>query len=61
MKTSTAERIATAIQILHIDGYKEYTMKQLAAMSGITTKTLSRNRDLVNALDFALDREGYTV
>jgi len=59
MKTSTANSIAMGIQILHLDGYKEYTVKQLASVSGISTKTLHKNSDLVSALDYAIGKEDY--
>ena len=59
MKTSTANSIAMGIQILHLDGYKEYTVKQLSLVSGISTKTLHKNSDLVSALDYAIGKEDY--
>lgn len=57
MRSSTAYRVAQAIQLLHIDGYSSYTNSQLAKASGVTRKTLSRNKDLIVMLDFALKEE----
>ena len=59
MKTSTANSIAIGIQILHLDGYKGYTVKQLAMVSGISTKTLHKNSNLISALDYAIGKEDY--
>jgi len=57
MRSTTACRLAQAIQLLHLDGYSSYTHSQLAKASGITTKTLTRNKDLIIMLDFALKEE----
>ncbi len=57
MKSATAYRVAQAIQLLHIDGYSSYTNSQLAKASGITRKTLTRNKDLIVMLDFSLQEE----
>ena len=59
MKTITAARIAQSIQLLNLDGYGEYTNRQLADASGVSTKTISRNKDLIDALDFSINRGGY--
>ena len=59
MKHTTASRIAQAIQLLNLDGYGEYTDRQLAAASGVNTKTINRNRDLIEALDFSINKGRY--
>ncbi len=59
MRADTVSRLVNSIQLLKLDGYEEYTNKQLADASGITKKTISRNSDLITMLDFALARGGY--
>jgi predicted DNA-binding transcriptional regulator YafY len=59
MRPDTAGRIAQAIQLLNLDGCEDYTMRQLADASGVSSKTLSRNSDLIECLDFAVNRGGY--
>ena len=59
MKLATATRIAQAIKLLKLDGSEDYTNRQLADASGVTTKTISRNKDFVTILDFAINKEGY--
>jgi len=59
MKPSTVTRLAQAIQLLNLDGFKDYTNRQLADISGVTTKTISRNKDFVTILDFAINRGDY--
>ncbi len=59
MKPSTATRIAQAIQLLKLDDFKNYTNRQLADISGINQKTISKNKDLINIFDFAINRGDY--
>ncbi len=59
MKPSTASKIAQAIQLLNLDGYGEYTTQQLADASGVNRRTLSRNSDLIECFNFALNKGGY--
>ncbi len=59
MKPQTASQIAQAIQLLNLDGYEDYTTRQLADASGINRKTISRNTNLIVCIDFALNRGGY--
>ncbi len=54
MKNSIAFRVAQAIQLLHLDGHYEYTNIQLAEASMISRKTITRNKDLIVMIDFAL-------
>lgn len=57
MRNSTVIRLALAIQLFHLYGYSFYTHQQLANVSGINRKTLTRNKDLIIMLDFALREE----
>lgn len=59
MKSSTALRIAQAIQIMKLDGFESYSLSQISRASGVATKTLQRNKDLITILDFILDIKGY--
>ena len=59
MKPATASRIAQAIQMFNLDGSEEYTIRQLADASGVNRKTISKNNDLIECLDFAINRGGY--
>ena len=59
MRPNTAERIAQSIQLLNLDGCEDYTMRQLADASGVNRRTLSRNSDLIECIDFAINRGGY--
>ena len=59
MKLATAKRIAQAIQLFKLDGFNDYTNRQLADTLGVTTKTISRNKDFVTILDFAINKGGY--
>ncbi len=59
MRPQTALRIAEAIQLFHLDGYEYYTYRQLANASGVSQKTISRNKDLIVILDFAINNRGY--
>jgi len=59
MKSSTAYRVAEAIQILMLDGFEKYTLAQISQASGVSIKTLRRNEDLVLMLDFALSTKRY--
>lgn len=59
MRPFTASRIAQAIQMFNLDGCSEYTTRQLADASGVSKKTISRNADLIECFDFALNIEGY--
>ena len=59
MRPNTASRVAQAIQLLNLDGCKDYTIQQLADASGVNRRTLSRNSDLIQCLDFAINKGGY--
>jgi len=59
MKDMTLLRLAEAIQVLQLDGEENFTQKQLAQISGLGRKTLSRNSDLVEILSFSLNKQGY--
>ena len=59
MKPQTASQIAQAIQMFNLDGYGDYTVQQLADASGMSRKTISRNKDLIECFDFAINKEGY--
>jgi len=59
MRANTASKIAQSIQLLKLDGYDEYTLNQLSDASGINRKTLSRNHDIIDMLDFAMNIQGY--
>ena len=59
MKPATATRIAQSIQLLNLDGYGEYTTQQLADASGVNRRTISRNTDLIECIDFAINKGGY--
>jgi len=59
MRPNTAGRVSQAIQLLNLDGCEDYTIQQLADASGVSRNTLSRNFDLIECLDFAVNRGGY--
>jgi hypothetical protein len=59
MKAVTMLRIAEALQLLKLDGHKEFTYSQLSSASGINAKTLQRNAVLIHIIDFALHRKEY--
>ena len=59
MRPNTAARVAQAIQLLNLDGCEDYTTRQLADASGVNRRTLSRNSDLIECIDFAINRGDY--
>ena len=59
MKAFTMLRLAEAIQLLRLDGHDEFTLSQLSKTSGISTKTLQRDPDAIQIIDFALNRMEY--
>ena len=59
MKNDTAIRIAQALQVFKLDGQGNYTLQQLADASGVSRKTLQRNHDMVDILDFVTNVEDY--
>lgn len=59
MRLDTASKIAQAIQLLKLDGYDEYTLKQLADISGINRKTLRKNHDMIEMLEFSMNIQDY--
>ncbi len=59
MRPKTASQIAQSIQMLNLDGEEDYTIRQLADASGVSRKTISRNQDLIECFDFALNKGGY--
>lgn len=61
MKPDTATRISQAMQLLNLDGYGDYTNRQLAAASGVSIQTINRNRDLIEMLDFSINNRGYNL
>jgi hypothetical protein len=54
MKALTMLKVAQSIQLLRLDGNHEFTNAQLSRVSGISSKTLQRNADLILILEFAL-------
>ena len=54
MKPELAFRLAEGIQLLHHDDCDNYTDRLLADISGVSTSTIKRNKDLVKMLDIAL-------
>jgi len=60
MKPSTALQIAQAIQLLKLDDV-DYSYSQLALASGVSSKTITRNKDLITMIDFALYKGGYDI
>lgn len=59
MKPSTAQQIAFAIHMYQLDDI-EYSSSQLASASGVSKKTITRNKDLIIMIEFALNRGGYS-
>ena len=59
MKNDTAIRVAQALQVLKLDGHDNYTLKQVADASGVSRRTLQRNHEMVDILDFAINTDGY--
>lgn len=59
MKNDTAIRIAQALQVFKLDGQENYTLQQLADASGVSRKTLQRNHDIMDILDFVTNVEDY--
>ena len=61
MRPLTVSKLAQVIQMLHLDGHAEYTLRQLADASGMNRKTLSENLDMIDILEFALKRREYEL
>ena len=59
MKDDTTIRIAQALQVFKLDGQENYTLKQLADASGVSRKTIQRNHEIVDILDFVTNVEEY--
>lgn len=59
MKAFTMLRLAEAIQLLRLDGHDEFTLSQLSKTSGTSTKTLQRDPDAIQIIDFVLNRKEY--
>lgn len=59
MKAATMLRLAEGIQLLHLDGFDEYTTAQLEKVTGINRKTLQRNAEIIEIIDFALNQKGW--
>ena len=59
MKAITILRLAEGIQLLHLDGFDEYTTAQLSNATGINRKTLQRNTEIIEIIDFALSKKGW--
>lgn len=59
MKPNTMIRVAEAIQLLQLDGYEDYSNVMIAETAGISRKTLERNSELVEILDFAVNPRRY--
>ena len=60
MKANTATRLIQAIQLLKLDGYDNFTNKQLSQVSGVATRTIERNSKIVDILSFSLGSQGYS-
>jgi len=59
MKAVTAFKISQAIQLLELDGYRDYTLTQLANASGLNRKTLAKNKHILDVIDFVLNIKEY--
>ena len=59
MKAPIMTRILNAIKLLQLDGFDNFTDKQLAQASGISTRTIDRNRKIIDALKFAISYKEY--
>lgn len=58
--SNTHYRIASAIQMFDIDGIS-YSNSDLARACGVTTKTITRNKDLISMIEFTLNIGGYNT
>ena len=54
MKPESAFKLAQGIHLLHLDGNHNYTNSTLSNVTGLSTSTIKRNRDIVKILDIAL-------
>lgn len=59
MKPKTVQRVASAIQMMYLDGITNPNESEIAKASGINRKTLSRHKQLIKAIKFALDIKSY--
>ena len=59
MTAKTMHRLSEGIQLLHLDGFDEYTVGQLAHVTGINRKTLQRNAQIIEIIDFALSKKDW--
>jgi hypothetical protein len=59
MTAKTMHRLSEGIQLLHLDGFDKYTTAQLENATGINRKTLQRNAEIIEIIDFALSKKGW--
>ena len=62
MRAVTMTRITQAIQLLQLDGYSKFATKHLSQVSGIAKRTLERNEDIIDIINFVLTNgRGYEL
>ena len=61
MKASTVQRVASAIQMMYLDGIANPSDNEIAIASGVNRKTIQRHKQLIKAIKFALDRKSYEL
>jgi hypothetical protein len=61
MKTSTANRLAMGIHMFKLDGVDTYTHGDLAKATGVSKSTIKQNRQILEIIDFAINKERYQV
>ena len=60
MRAPTMQRLTQAIQLLWLDGYDEFKISHLSQVSGLSSRTLERNKDIIDILNFVLTNgKGY--
>ena len=55
MRLNTAIKLAQGMQLFELDGIKNYTIKDLASITGVSAKTIGRQEDIINIINIALD------
>ena len=61
MKAKTAERVASAIQMMYLDGRSNPSDNEIANASGVNRKTIQRHKQLITAIKFAYDAKSYHI
>ncbi|NBK99105.1 MAG: hypothetical protein EOM50_14010 [Erysipelotrichia bacterium] len=59
MKAKTAQQIASAIQMMYLDGIANPNDNELAKATGVNRKTIQRHKQLITVIKFALDRKSF--